>query len=160
MSKETVDPDGLCGGGAADAEAGADALGGARGAIVELIVSGLLRIAGPEVDVRLVPDFKIPLRDFVFAVTRDEMTCEVFDELLPLVPVLGRRDILLVPESVKGAGIRGELLGHEAELDERADVVLEEAVVNLVDVGEVVNGMAIFVLVVEADFVVEDGVEA
>src|SRR6266849_184573 len=88
------------------------------------------------------------------------MASEVFNELLPLVPVLGRRDVLLVPEGVESARIRGKLFGHEAELDEGADVVLEQAVVNLIDVGKVVNGLTVFVLVVEAGLVVEDGVKA
>jgi hypothetical protein len=43
---------------------------------------------------------------------------------------------------VQGGGVGGHLLRHEAELDEGADVVLEQAVVDLIDVGEVVRGSA------------------
>src|SRR5271168_636179 len=88
------------------------------------------------------------------------MACEIFDELFPLVPIFRRGDVLFVPEGMDGVGIGGELFGHEAELDEGADFVFEEAVVDLVDVGEIVDGLAGLVFVVEAEFVVEDSVEA
>ena len=39
-------------------------------------------------------------------------------------------------------------------------MILEQTVVDLIDVREVVDGLAIFVLVVEAGFIVKDGVEA
>ena len=39
-------------------------------------------------------------------------------------------------------------------------MILEQAVVDLVDVGEVIDRLARSVFVVEANFVVEDGVEA
>ena len=53
-----------------------------------------------------------------------------------------------------------KLLRHEAQFDEGADAVGQQAVVDLVDVREVVDRLALFVLVVDADFVVKDGVEA
>jgi len=74
---------------------------------------------------------------------------------------------------VQRGGVRGHLLRHEAELDEGADVVGEQAVVNLIDVGKVVGGLAWLsflrglawilrggVGVVEADVVHEDAVKA
>ena len=73
VREETVHPSCLCGGGAADAEAGGDTFDGTSGVVVELVVGVFARIAGPEVDVGLVPDFEIPLGDFVDAVALDEM---------------------------------------------------------------------------------------
>ena len=67
---------------------------------------------------------------------------------------------MLVPEGVEGVGVEGELLGHEADLDDGADAGGEEPVVDLVDVGEVVDGVAVLVLGVDAELIVEDGVEA
>ena len=68
--------------------------------------------------------------------------------------------------------VGGHRLRREAEFDEGADVLGEEAIVDLVDVGEVVDGSVVgglrleaWVLglaagVVEADLIVKDGVEA
>ena len=54
----------------------------------------------------------------------------------------------------------GQLPGREAQLHEGADTVLEEPVVDLIDVGKVVNGLAVRVFVVHSDFIVKDGVES
>ena len=43
----------------------------------------------------------------------------------------------------EGSGLRGQLLGHEAQLDEGADSVFQQAVVDLIDVGEVVDRIAL-----------------
>src|SRR5579863_4343852 len=56
--------------------------------------------------------------------------------------------------------IEGQLLGHEADFDEGLDAVFEQAVVDLVDVCEVVDRVAVLVFVVDAEFVMKDGVEA
>ncbi len=42
----------------------------------------------------------------------------------------------------------------------RAHAVLQEAIINLVNVGEIVDRLAAGIFVVQANFVVEDGVEA
>ena len=60
---------------------------------------------------------------------------------------------------MKRVGIEGELFRHEADLDDGLDAVLQQAVVDLVDVGEVIDGVAVLVFVVDADFVVKDGVK-
>ena len=114
MRQETVHPGRLRGGGPAHAQPGTHALDGAGGAVVELVVGGLFRIAGPEIDVGLVPDLEVPLRDFVDAVAFDEMPRECFDELLPLVPVFRRSDVLLVPERMQRVWVGGKFLGREA----------------------------------------------
>src|SRR6202140_3556004 len=88
------------------------------------------------------------------------MLRECFDELVPFLPIFWRRDILFVPERMQGIGIGGELLGHEAQFDEGAYFVLEQSVVDLIDVGEIVDRFAGGVLVVNADLVMENGVEA
>ena len=99
------------------------------------------------------------LRNFVNAVTLDEVSGEGANEGVPLGIVLGRRHDLLVPERMHVLTER-ELLGHETDFDKGANAIGEQPVVNLVNVGEVVDGVALFVFVVYADFVVEDGVEA
>ena len=58
--------------------------------IVELEVGGLLGLAGPEVDVGLVPHFEVPLGDFVDAVAIDQMLGELVDEVVPFRPVFRR----------------------------------------------------------------------
>ncbi len=126
----------------------------------------------PEVEVGFVPDFELPGGDFVDAVARDEMGGEGFDHRVPEGVVLGRRVVGIADEGVEEVGVGGHLLGHEAELDVGLDVLGEEAVVDLVDVEEVVDGGVVGGLrgeagvlglaggIVEADFVVEDAVEA
>ncbi len=88
------------------------------------------------------------------------MAGEILDELFPLAPVFGRRDILLVPERMNRLRVKGELLGHEAELDKRTNLIREQAIVDQVGVRVVVDGAAVFVFVVEAVFIVEDRMEA
>src|SRR6185369_15672230 len=129
-----------------------------RGVVVEFEVSGLFRFPGPEIDVRFVPDLEIPLRNFVNAVTLDEVSGEGANEGVPLGIVLGRRNDLLVPERMHVLTER-EFLRHETDFDKGADAAGEQTVVDLVDVGKVVDGGALGVFVVDADFVVEDGVE-
>ena len=57
-------------------------------------------------------------------------------------------------------GIEGQLLGHEADLDDRADAILQQAIVDLIDIGKVVDRVAVLVLVVDSDLVMQDGVKA
>ena len=56
----------------------------ARRVIVELEVGRLRRTPGPEVDVRLVPHFEIPLRDFVDAIMLDQVPGKGVDQRAPL----------------------------------------------------------------------------
>ena len=141
VGEEGRDPCGLRGGRAADLEARRDGLERAGGVVVELEVGGLLGVAAPEVDVGLVPDFELPGGDFVDAVARDEvLRRRRWIIASQMRVVLRRRDVGLVPEGVQRVGVGGQLLGHEAQLDEGPDVVGEQAVVDLVDVGEVVDG--------------------
>jgi len=175
VGEERRDPRCLRRGWAADLQAGRDGFERAGGVVIELKVGGLFGIADPEVDVGLVPDFELPGGDFVEAVSLDQVLSEGGNHRVPERVVAGGRDIGLVPERVQGGGIGGHLLRHKAEFDVGANVVLEQAVVDLVDVGEVVDGSilrcttslpcglgeidSLAVGIVEADLVVEDGVE-
>ena len=87
------------------------------------------------------------------------MLGELVNQIIPFAPIFRRRDVLLVPESV--GGILGrQFLRHETQLDKGTHAVLQETVVDLVDVGEVVNRMALAVLVVNAHVIEENRVEA
>jgi hypothetical protein len=61
---------------------------------------------------------------------------------------------------MESVGIEGELLRHEADLNDGTNAVGEEVVIDLVDVGEVVDGVAVLVFVVDSELIVQDGVEA
>ena len=159
MLDEAIGPSGLGGGGAADAQARADVFQGAGGGIVKLEVGWFFRSASPEIDVRLVPYFEIPLRNFVEAVAVHQMLCELADEFGPLFVALGRGDVGLVPE-ILILRFGGQLFGHEAQFDEGPHTGLQQAVVDLVHVGEVVDRFTGGVFVIEADFVMENCVEA
>ena len=170
--EEGRDPCGLRGRGASDLETRGDGLEIARGVVIELKVGLLFWIATPEVEVGFVPDFELPGGDFVDAVACDEVGGESLDHGVPEDVVPGRGDVGMAEEGVEEGGIERHLFGHEAELDEGTDVLGEEAVVDFVDVEEVVGGGVVGGLrgeagvlcltgrVVEADLVVEDAVEA
>ena len=146
------------GGGASDAAFRADGANGFCGVFVEAEVVGLRAGEEAVVLVRFVPDFEVPLINFVCAIAGLEVGDEGFDEGVPLGHVFGRGDVALPPED--GFGAAGEGGGHEGELDEGADVVGEEGVVEGVDVLEVVDGVAVGVFGVDAHVVMEDAVEA
>src|ERR1700722_20924905 len=88
------------------------------------------------------------------------MTSEILDHLFPGVPILRWRDVLPVPERMDCFGIRAEFPGHKTQLDERADFILEESIVNLIDIRKVVDRLAVLIFVVQTDFVVKYCVEA
>src|SRR2546426_10056060 len=87
------------------------------------------------------------------------MPPEIFDELPPLVPILRRRDVGLVPKRMRRRRIRGQFARHEAQFHKRADAIFEQPVVNLVNVRKIVNGIAGIVFAVKPYFVMENGVE-
>ncbi len=160
VSNEGIRPCRLRSRGPSYAQARAYLLKSKRSVIVKLPVGRLFRIARPEINIRLVPDFKIPLRNLVDAVPIHQMLCELGDEIVPLVPVFGWGDILLVPKWMQGVFVRRQLLWHKTQLDKRAHTVGQQAIVDLINVGEVVHRMPLGVLVINSDFIMEDGMEA
>src|SRR3984957_11208212 len=84
---------------------------------------------------------------------------ECRDHRPPTLVILRRSDDGLVPKCLASVR-RGQLPWHKAQFHERAHVILEQAIVNLVDVGKIVGGLTAGVFVIHADFVMEDGVEA
>src|SRR5581483_7728080 len=90
----------------------------ARGMVVELEICLLTRRTAPEIEVGFVPDLEIPLRNLVYAVALNQVFCELRDQVIPFRVILRRRDVRVVPEGLQVlAG--GQLVRHEAELDER-----------------------------------------
>ena len=137
---------------------GADGADGFNGVFVEGEVVGLGAGEEAVVEVGLIPDFEVPVVDFVGSVAGLEVGDEGLDEGVPLGGVFGRGGVALPPEDGLRAG--GEGGGHEGEFDEGADVLGEERVVEGVDVLEVVDGGAVGVFGVDSHVVVEDAVEA
>lgn len=142
------------------------------GVVIQREVSGLARLASPEIEVGFVPDFKLPGRDFVDAVARNEMRGESLDHAVPCSVILRWGGVGMVEEGLDEVGVVGHFLRHEAEFDVGADMLGEETIVDFVDVEEVVDGGVVGGLrseagvlrltgwVVEADLVVENAVEA
>src|SRR5207248_363448 len=130
----------------------------ARGVVVERPVRGLSRLAPPEIQIWLVPHLEVPAAHLADSVALDEVAREGADQRIPSPVVLRRRDHRSVPEALPDVRA-GELPRHETELYERAHAVGEKAVVYLIDVGEVVDGLTLGILRVHADLVVEDGVK-
>src|SRR4249920_614185 len=110
---------------AADTKRGVDALDGRRRFVVKPEVSRLLRLAHPEVDVRLVPHFEVPARDLRLAVAIDQMLRKATDQLPPFLPIAWRRHDRFVPERMKRR-LGRQLPRHEAQLDKRTDAIRQQ----------------------------------
>ena len=160
MRQEVAGPRALRGGRPTHAQARADRLERAGGVVVQGEVGGLRGLAGPEADVRLVPHLEVPAGHFVDAVARDQVLRKGGNHRVPLGIAFRRRDVGVIPEFLQRLRIGGELRRHEAQLDEGLDAAFEQAVVDLVDVGEVVADAAVGAALHQAHVVVEDAVKA
>src|ERR1700722_5790069 len=114
----------------------------------------------PEVNVRFVPHLEVPRCDFFNAVSLNEMLGKVPHQIVPSIHILGRRYVRLVPERMKCIRIEGEFFRHETDFNEWLDAIFKQPVANLIDIREVINRIAVIVLVINADFVVKDGMES
>src|SRR5262249_12096589 len=56
--------------------------------------------------------------------------------------------------------IESQLLWHEADFYHWANTELQQTIVDLIDIREVVDRVALLILVIEPDFVMEDGMKA
>ncbi len=134
-------------------------LDGPGGVIVELKIGRLFRLSSPKVDIRLIPDFEIPLRDFVHAVAIDQMFREVINQRLPFRIILRRRRKGMIPERVRGQRC-SQRARHEAHLDEGPHAVVQQSIINLIDVGPVVDRLSLRVFRINPHVVVEDRMKA
>ena len=66
---------------------------------------------------------------------------------------------MLVPERVQRVRVERKLFRHEADLHNRAHAILQEPVIDLIDIGEVIDGIAVLVFVVYAYFVMKNGMK-
>ena len=148
------------GGRSAHAQARADRLQRPCGVVVEFEIRRLGRGAVPERDVRFVPHLEVPARHLVDAVAFDQMAGKRLDQVVPHRVALRRRGAQLVEERLGGIRVAVEIRRHEAQLDIRLDAQFQQAVVDLVDVGEVVDRLALLVQREHADVLVEDAVRA
>jgi hypothetical protein len=80
---------------------------------------------------------------------------EIEDKVIPFFPILRRRDNRFVPEGLNNWQC-GKLPGHEAQLHERANVILQQPIVNLIHVREIINRLSAGIFVVQAIFVIEN----
>ena len=56
--------------------------------------------------------------------------------------------------------IEGQLLRHEADLDHGADTILQQAIVDLIDIGKIVDRVTVLVLAINPDLVMKNGMKA
>src|SRR5215469_6969735 len=127
--------------------------------IVKLPISILFRLTRPEIDVGLIPDFEIPFGNFSGAISLNQVPGKSRDKLVPFVPTFWRRDIRFIPKRVQSL-LRGQLPRHEAQLNKWLHSVGQQAVVDLVYVGEVINWVPFRIFPIHSHFVVKDGMEA
>ena len=111
--------------------------------VVELEIRRLLRLTRPEINVWLVPNLEVPLRYLIYPVPLDQMLCKCPHQRIPLRIVLGRRNILLVPERMNGLRIRSQLVRHKADLDKWPHTLIEQPIVDLIHIGEVVDRLPV-----------------
>src|SRR5260370_40620611 len=88
--------------------------------IVEFEVAFLSRDAAPKINIRFVPNFEVPLRNFIDAVSIDKMLREMSHQAIPLLHAFGWRHIWLVPEWMQRIWIKCKLLWHKANFDDWA----------------------------------------
>src|SRR5438552_16913347 len=77
------------------------------------------------------------------------------NELIPFVPILRRGDIRLVPKRVQNI-VCGQLPRHEAQFDKRPNFIGQQAVVDLVEVGEIISGAPYANFLIHYDIDVEN----
>src|ERR1700730_953394 len=128
--------------------------------IVQIEIRHIFWIPHPEIKVRFIPYFEIPLCYLILAITLHQMPRKSLNQLLPFAPIFRRRYVLLVPERVLGIGIRRQLLWHKTQLDKRSHFIFKQSVINLVYIRKVVHRLSIFIFVVQSDLIVKNGVEA
>jgi hypothetical protein len=58
------------------------------------------------------------------------------------------------------ARLRGKFPGHEADLYEWANVIFQQAIINLIDVREIVDGFSRGIFIVQANFIMQDRVKS
>jgi len=89
---ETIDPGGLRRSGSTHAQPAIHALQGSRGCIIKLVISLFLRIAHPKINIRLVPDFEVPVGNLINAVALDKVLRKMSDQVVPFVYIFRRRN--------------------------------------------------------------------
>src|ERR1700740_2481988 len=100
MPDKSIDPCGLRRCRPADTKPHADIFERPSGMVVQCPVGGLPGLTAPEIKVGLVPNFEIPLADFLDAVALDQMFRQLRDQIIPFTPILWRRDVRFVPKGV------------------------------------------------------------
>src|ERR1700688_4181074 len=99
-----------------------DFLNRKRGVVVQLPVSLLPGVSGPEIQVGFIPYFEVPLRNLVDAVAFNQVLHEGGYQTIPAAPILWRRNIGLVPERMKN-GPGCQFIWHKADLNERPHAI-------------------------------------
>ena len=84
---------------------------GGGGVVVEFEVGGLKGLSTPEIEVRLVPYFEVPLRDFVDAVAVYKVLREGGDHAIPQSVVLWGETFCLYQKACRAAGSEASFLG-------------------------------------------------
>src|SRR5258706_15591137 len=159
MANQGVNPSRLRGGGSAHSQPWIYSLNRKCGVVIQFPISILFWLSRPEINVGLVPYFEIPLRNFIDAIAIYQMAGKCRDQIVPAVPVLGRRDIWPVPKWLKPIGGR-QLIGHKTDFNKRPDPVRQQTIVNLIYIGEVVDWPPLVILAINAHFIVKNGMEA
>src|SRR5450759_1251993 len=77
------------------------------------------------------------------------------NEVVPFAPIFWRRNVRLIPERVQDR-FRGKLPGHEAQFHKWTNMIFQQTVIDLIDVRKIINGLSFGILVVQADFIMEN----
>src|ERR1700693_5086530 len=155
VSNEAIDPSGLRRRRPTDAQPAIDLFQSPCSGIVKLKIGLVLGRSRPEIKVGFVPDLEIPLGNLINAVAFDQVAREMGDEVVPFVPIFWRRNVWLVPERMKGR-LRGKLPGHEAQFYKWTNMICQQAIIDLIDVRKIVDGLSFRILVVQADLIMEN----
>src|ERR1700730_10517455 len=103
--EETGDPRGGGRRRTPNSKASTNGFQGASSVFIQSEVTLVARNAVPEIDVRFVPDFEVPPRNFLYAVARDQVAGKFGDERVPSLQAFRGRNVLFVPERMERVGV-------------------------------------------------------
>src|ERR1700690_2861669 len=138
MFDKGVRPCSLCRGRTSHSKLWIHFLDGDGSVVVKLPIACLPGHPGPKIQIGFVPYLEVPLCNFIDAIAIDEVPGKYRHEAVPLTPILRWRHVRFVPKAMQGI-LSSQLLWHEAQLNKRPHTVGQQAVIDLIHIGEIVN---------------------
>src|ERR1700757_3251511 len=135
---ETIDPSSLSCRRPTHTQQRTDRFQSVCGNFVEFVISLFGRVTCPEVQVRFIPNLKIPVGYFSQPVSLDQVLSKLINELIPFLPIFRRGYDRVIPEWMNGF-LCSQPFRHEAEFYKRANPISEQSVVDQIEPSKIQN---------------------